>query len=59
MNLTIVNNAAYDYAANTRGYSYGVLLEYYDRLWTLRFAEALMPTVPNGIALRLGLAKSP
>jgi hypothetical protein len=58
MNLTIVNNAAYDYAANTRGYSYGVLLEYYDRLWTLRFAEALMPTVPNGIDLDWDLRRA-
>ncbi|MGA7895945.1 MAG: carbohydrate porin [Candidatus Sulfotelmatobacter sp.] len=58
MNLTIVNNAAYDYAANTRGYTYGALLEYYDRLWAVRFAEALMPTIPNGIDLDWNLGRA-
>jgi high affinity Mn2+ porin len=31
MNWTTDNNGAYDYAADTRGYSYGALFEYYDR----------------------------
>ncbi len=48
LNWTIDNNGAYDYAANTRGYTYGVMAEYYDRNWEFRFAEALMPTVANG-----------
>jgi len=45
------NNGAYDYAADTRGYTFGALLEYYDRNWALRFAEGLMPKVANGIHL--------
>jgi hypothetical protein len=48
MNWTVDNNGAYDYAADTRGYTFGVMGEYYDRNWTFRFAEALMPTVANG-----------
>jgi high affinity Mn2+ porin len=48
LNWTVDNNGAYDYAANTRGYTYGVMAEYYDRNWEFRFAEALMPTVANG-----------
>jgi high affinity Mn2+ porin len=48
LNWTVDNNGAYDYAANTRGYTYGVIAEYYDRNWEFRFAEALMPTVANG-----------
>jgi high affinity Mn2+ porin len=51
MNWTIANNGGYDYAADTRGYTYGVMVEYDDRAWALRFAEALMPKVANGIAL--------
>ena len=51
MNWTIDNNGAYDYAADTRGYTYGVMVEYYDRNWVFRFAEALMPKVANGIDL--------
>src|SRR5690349_14228506 len=50
MNWTIVNNGAWDFAADTRGYTYAAILEYDDAQWTIRFAEALMPTVANGIA---------
>ncbi len=48
MNWTLVNNGAYDYAADTRGYTFGVFAEYRDRNWAFHFAEALMPTVANG-----------
>jgi high affinity Mn2+ porin len=51
MNWTSVNNGAWDFAADTRGYTYAAILEYDDRAWAIRFAEALMPTVANGIAL--------
>jgi hypothetical protein len=49
MNLTAVSNAAWQYAGDSRGYTYGLLLEYVDRSYSFRFAEALMPTIPNGI----------
>ena len=51
MNWTIDNNGAWDYAADTRGYTYGAALEYDDRNWSLRYLLALMPTVANGITL--------
>src|SRR5262249_48656965 len=41
MNWTIDNNGAYDYAADTRGYTYGIIVEYQDRSWGLRFGECL------------------
>ena len=43
LNWTVDNNGAYDYAANTRGYTDGALIEYDDHWCTVRFAEALMP----------------
>ena len=39
LNWTMDNNGAYDYAANTRGYTDGAILEYDDHWWTARFAE--------------------
>jgi hypothetical protein len=51
MNWTVDNNGAYDYAADTRGYTFGVMTTYYDRNWSLQFAEALMPKVANGPVL--------
>jgi len=50
-NWTVDNNGAYDYAADTRGYTVGLTAEYQDCNWGFRFAEALMPKVANGIDL--------
>jgi high affinity Mn2+ porin len=50
-NWTVDQNGAWDFAADTRGYTVGVTADYEDRNWGFRFAEALMPTVANGINL--------
>jgi len=50
-NWTVDNNGAYDYAADTRGYTVGATADYEDRNWGFRFAEGLMPRVANGIDL--------
>jgi high affinity Mn2+ porin len=47
-NWTIDNNGAYDYAADTRGYTVGMVADFEDRNWGFRFAEAMMPKVANG-----------
>jgi hypothetical protein len=57
-NWTVDNNGAYDYAADTRGYTIAALAEYYDKGWSVHFAEALMPTVANGIDLEWNLRKA-
>ena len=51
LNWTTDNDGAYDYAADTRGYTVGIIADYEDRNWGLRFSEALMPKVANGIDL--------
>jgi high affinity Mn2+ porin len=58
LNLTVDNNGAYDYAADTRGYTVGAMLEYEDRIWRVRFAEALMPRVANNIDLQWNLERA-
>ncbi|MFZ0589794.1 MAG: carbohydrate porin [Bryobacteraceae bacterium] len=58
MNWTTVNSGAYDYAADTRGYTYGLVIEYFDRAWAFRFGEMLMPTVANGLTLDWDLARA-
>jgi high affinity Mn2+ porin len=58
MNWAIDNDGAYDYAADTRGYTYGLVLEYGDRNWSMRFGEMLMPTVANGIHLDPDIARA-
>lgn len=58
MNWTTDNNGAWDYAADTRGYTYGGIAEYDDRDWSARYAIALMPTVANGIDLDWNLRRA-
>lgn len=58
LNWTVDNSGAYDYAANTRGYTDGAMIEYDDSRWSMRFAEALMPKVANGIQLDADLARA-
>src|SRR5271165_998624 len=58
MNWAIDQNGAYDFAADTRGYTFGAIVEYQDRKWGFRFAEALMPTVANGIDLQWNLRRA-
>jgi high affinity Mn2+ porin len=58
MNWTVDNNGAYDYAADTRGFTFAAMLEYHERRSAIRFAEALMPKVANGIHLDADLSRA-
>jgi high affinity Mn2+ porin len=58
MNWTVDNNGAYDYAADTRGFTFAAMLEYHDRHWAVRFAEGLMPKVANGINLDADMSRA-
>jgi len=49
MNWTVDNNGAWDYAADTRGYTVGGMAEYDDRSWSIRYGLFAMPVVANGI----------
>jgi hypothetical protein len=57
-NWAIDNNGAYDYAADTRGYTVAAMIEYDAPRWSLRAAEALMPTVANGVDLDWDVSRS-
>ena len=58
MNWTVDNNGAWDYAADTRGYTYGIVGEYDDKAFSARYVLALMPTVANGIDLDWALRRA-
>jgi hypothetical protein len=59
MNWTVDNNGAYDYAADTRGFTFSAMVEYHhNRHVIARFAEALMPKVANGIHLDADLSRA-
>jgi high affinity Mn2+ porin len=48
MGWAIMYNGAWDYAADTRGYTWGWVHELHTRTWSLRYASAAMPLVANG-----------
>ncbi|HEY4382681.1 MAG TPA: carbohydrate porin [Acidobacteriaceae bacterium] len=58
LNWTADNNGAYDYAADTRGYTWAAIGEYDDKNWSARYGVALMPTVANGIDMDWSLKRA-
>ncbi|TAK91395.1 MAG: carbohydrate porin, partial [Aquabacterium sp.] len=51
MNWALLTHGAYDFAADTRGYSIGAALEYIRGDWALRAGRFELPKVPNGQSL--------
>jgi high affinity Mn2+ porin len=49
MGWAIMYNGAWDYAADTRGYTWGWVHEFHTRRWSLRYASAAMPRTANGL----------
>ncbi len=48
MNWSLMSNGAWDYPADTRGYTIGTVEELTMRKWSLRFASVMEPTMANG-----------
>lgn len=48
INLGLVDNLAWDYAADTHGYTLGFVVELNQKDWAFRIGEALVSTVANG-----------
>jgi hypothetical protein len=51
MNWSLWANTAWDYAANTRGYTDGVVVGYVSSTWSVRYGIYRMPEVANGQTL--------
>ncbi len=51
LNWSLWNDTAWDFAADTRGFSYGILLAWVTPEWTARVGSFMMPTVANGNTL--------
>src|SRR5450755_1576046 len=57
MNWSLWANTAWDYAADTRGYTNGVMLAYLGPVWSLRYGAYLMPVHANGQELEASLRR--
>ncbi|MBL8384786.1 MAG: carbohydrate porin [Burkholderiales bacterium] len=51
LNWSLLTHGAYDFAADARGYSTGIALEYFHDAWALRFGRFTQPREPNGLPL--------
>ena len=58
MNWSLWNNTAWDYAADTRGYTDGFMLAYVSRAWQLKYGMYRMPVRANGQELEASLARA-
>ena len=57
LNWSLMSNGAWDYAANTRGYTVGIVLQYVSPTWSFRYAGALVPENANGPTLASNFKK--
>ena len=57
MNWSFLTHGAYDFAADSRGYSWGAALEYYRDDWALRAGRFMMPKESNGLVLDRALGQ--
>jgi high affinity Mn2+ porin len=48
MGWAVMYNGAWDYPADTRGYTWGWVHEFHTRNWSARYSSAAMPRVANG-----------
>ena len=51
LNWSLVNNTAWDFAADTRGYTDGLVVAWINPVWSLRYGVYRMPTEANGSQL--------
>lgn len=57
MNWSNWTYAAYDYAADARGFGWGFAAEWYQNEWVLRFGRMTGPQDPNGLSIDFALDK--
>lgn len=58
LNWSLWANTAWDYAANTRGYTDGVVIGYISPAWSLKYGIYKMPTMANGQQLVTSLTRA-
>jgi len=58
MNWSLMSNGAWDYPANTRGYTFGGVIEWINPGWALRFSSVAVPKVANHSNMEYVLGKA-
>ncbi|HEY4800671.1 MAG TPA: carbohydrate porin, partial [Bacteroidia bacterium] len=58
MNWSLMDNTGWDYPSNTRGYTWGMVAEFFRPKWAARISSVLVPTEPNGMELDENFTKA-
>jgi len=58
LNWSLLNNTAWDFAADTRGYTDGLMIGWINPVWSLRYGIYRMPTEANGTELVSSLGEA-
>jgi hypothetical protein len=58
LNWSLVNDTAWDYAADTRGYTDGIVLGYISPAWSLKYGVYRMPLAANAEQLQTSLLRA-
>jgi len=57
-NWALMGNGAWDYPANTRGYTYGIVAELVKPEWAFRLSSVMVPTTANGSVMDKNVLQS-
>ncbi len=57
-NWAFMDKGAWDYAADTWGYTWGIMFEYYNSFWAIRGATCLIPKEANGMIFDTNITKA-
>lgn len=58
LNWALMDNGAWDYPADTRGYTWGIAAEIHQQLWALRMYAVMVPLEANGMMMDGYLARA-
>jgi high affinity Mn2+ porin len=58
MNWTLMDSGAWDYPADSLGYTWGLMSEYHEPEWAVRGAAATVPKAANGLDMDRHLGKA-
>ncbi|MEO8852943.1 MAG: carbohydrate porin [Ginsengibacter sp.] len=57
-NWSLMSNGAWDYPANTRGYTFGIVTEFIKPMWTIRVASVTVPSIANSPEMEYDFTKA-
>ena len=58
LNWALMTNGAWDYPANTHGYTWGLVAEFVTPPWAVRFSTAMVPTEANQSVMDMKISQA-